>query len=120
MEKLQVLWQWVLDHQLVLSPIAVSVIDWLIAKSPNSPASGILHWVELKIKGEQMTGFLAFFSSLKELIGDLKQIVGFYQAAKQEAWFQDWAKTREKLGNAKTTEERIAVAQEIANRIRAL
>ncbi len=63
---------------------------------------------------------LAFFSSLKELLCDLKLVINFYQSAKQEAWFQDWAKTREKLGNAKTTEERMAVAQEIADSIRSL
>ncbi len=52
MEKLQPVLDWISAHQLLLAPLAVSVIDWLIAKSPNSPAAGILHWVELKITGK--------------------------------------------------------------------
>lgn len=34
-----------------LIPLLIAVLDYIIGKNPNSPASNILHWVELQLRG---------------------------------------------------------------------
>lgn len=60
----------------------------------------------------QIFGALAL---LKEIIEGLKSLYAYVEKAKEDQWFKDWQETKVLLKNAKTSEERRAVAGRISN-----
>ena len=60
-----------------------------------------------------ITQILGALGLLKELVTGIKELYGFYQQAKEDAWWKEWQETRKQLRDAKTTDERKEVAKKI-------
>lgn len=58
-----------------------------------------------------MTAFLSVISAVNEMIPIFTSIFNLYIEAKKNGWIKDGAALREKVQNAKTTEERLNLAQ---------
>ncbi len=61
-----------------------------------------------------LAGILAALSIIKDIIDGVKAVSSFIQENKREAWFQESAKVFSTLREAKTTDERKKIAQDLA------
>ena len=56
---------------------------------------------------------LAAIATIREIISTVKSIISFVEAVREERWFKDWTDLKQDLANAKTAEERKAIARRI-------
>jgi len=60
-----------------------------------------------------ISSIFAALSAIKEIISTVKAIMDFVEANRNETWWREWSQTREQLKNAKTTDERKALAKSL-------
>jgi hypothetical protein len=61
-----------------------------------------------------MANLLAALGALKSILDGLRAIMRFVEENRQEAWFQESSKVFQRIRDAKTPEERKAVASDLA------
>ena len=62
-----------------------------------------------------MTSFIAFFKALNEIIGGLRAAYDLIKKAQVEGWYNDGKEIAMQIKNAKTDDERRALARRLAD-----
>lgn len=56
---------------------------------------------------------LSAIAAIREILGTIKAVMAWVDTVKEERWWKDWTQLRSDLVNAKTTEERKALARRV-------